>query len=266
MSVFLLTWNPQLWDVSEEDWSSQIRHLKAGGTYESQWSIGTRSSGIFPGDNVLLLRQAKDRGIVASGTALSVAYKDLHWDRKRAKKRDLSNYVMVQWDSQVEIAERLRTEILLQKFPEVRWNYMPGSGVRVPDVIADELMNYWAKHVEMNVITYPDEVPTYVEGGTKTVTVNRYERSPAARQDCINVHGAVCVVCGFDGRETYGSYGDGLIHVHHLLEISEVGKEYEVNPRTDLRPVCPNCHAMIHRRRPAYSIDEVKKMFNHAKR
>jgi 5-methylcytosine-specific restriction protein A len=39
-----------------------------------------------------------------------------------------------------------------------------------------------------------------------------------------------------------------------------VRHEYEVDPINDLIPVCPNCHAMIHRRRPAYSIEEVKKM------
>jgi 5-methylcytosine-specific restriction protein A len=76
----------------------------------------------------------------------------------------------------------------------------------------------------------------------------------------LQIHGKTCAVCGFDGSSTYGRNGEGLIHVHHLLEIAGVGKEYEVDPSKDLIPVCPNCHAMIHRRRPAYSIAEVKKM------
>jgi predicted HNH restriction endonuclease len=40
--------------------------------------------------------------------------------------------------------------------------------------------------------------------------------------------------------------------------LSEIGGEYIVDPVADLRPVCPNCHAVLHRRIPAYSIEEVR--------
>ena len=92
--------------------------------------------------------------------------------------------------------------------------------------------------------------------------VNRYERNPAARLECLRIYGAKCAVCGFVGQNIYGTKGNSLIHVHHLIELSQVGQEYEVDPRNELVPVCPNCHAMIHRRRPAYSIDEVREMLN----
>jgi predicted HNH restriction endonuclease len=46
--------------------------------------------------------------------------------------------------------------------------------------------------------------------------------------------------------------------VHHLRPISEIAEEYEVDPVKDLRPVCPNCHAMIHRTPQLYSIEEMK--------
>jgi 5-methylcytosine-specific restriction protein A len=49
----------------------------------------------------------------------------------------------------------------------------------------------------------------------------------------------------------------GFTHVHHLKAISMVGPDYECDPIQDLRPVCPNCHAVIHRREPPYTIDEV---------
>jgi 5-methylcytosine-specific restriction protein A len=260
MSVFLLTWNPKLWKISDEDWHSQVQKIASGGTYEEPWSIGSRRSGVHPGDTFLLVRVAKDRGIVASGVAVSVAFKDLHWDAKRAKKKDFANYVIVEWDAQVEIANRLATEDLLTEFPEVPWNNLAGSGVRVDEEIAEKLTTRWFNHIGIQPETYPDETPTFIEGGSKPVLVNRYERNPAARRECLQIHGKTCAVCGFDGSSTYGRNGEGLIHVHHLLEIAGVGKEYEVDPSKDLIPVCPNCHAMIHRRRPAYSIAEVKKM------
>jgi|ERR1700734_3962751 len=49
----------------------------------------------------------------------------------------------------------------------------------------------------------------------------------------------------------------GFIHVHHLRQLSDIRKEYLVDPIKDLRPVCPNCHAVLHLRNPAYSIEDV---------
>jgi 5-methylcytosine-specific restriction protein A len=45
--------------------------------------------------------------------------------------------------------------------------------------------------------------------------------------------------------------------VHHLVKISSSGAEHEVDPVTDLRPVCPNCHAMLHRKDPPYTLEEI---------
>jgi predicted HNH restriction endonuclease len=56
----------------------------------------------------------------------------------------------------------------------------------------------------------------------------------------------------------YGPEVEGFIHVHHLRALSDLAREYVVDPVADLRPVCPNCHAVLHSRRPAYSIEEVR--------
>ena len=50
----------------------------------------------------------------------------------------------------------------------------------------------------------------------------------------------------------------GFIHIHHVIDISIIGKEYEINPKNDLVPVCPNCHAMLHKQKPALSVEELK--------
>jgi len=89
------------------------------------------------------------------------------------------------------------------------------------------------------------------------VTVNAYERNPQARRRRTEAHGTSCAICGFSFGETYGEVADGYIHVHHLRALSEIGGEYTVDPIEDLRPVCPNCHAVLHRRIPAFSIEEV---------
>ena len=58
----------------------------------------------------------------------------------------------------------------------------------------------------------------------------------------------------------YGEIGRNVIHVHHLIPLSEIGEKYKVDSIEDLRPVCPNCHVMIHTRKHPYSIDEIKEM------
>ena len=98
----------------------------------------------------------------------------------------------------------------------------------------------------------------YLEGNRKTVLSSRVERSFAARAACIENHGCICQVCGMDFSDVYGSIGLGFIHVHHILPLSESNVSRSVDPKTDLVPVCPNCHAMLHKRRPPFTVEELK--------
>ena len=98
---------------------------------------------------------------------------------------------------------------------------------------------------------YPDEAnvesKTFPEGAKQTVQVNRYERNPEARAKWIEFHKARCKVCDMSFAETYGSFAKDFIHVHHKKPLYEISEQYEVDPKNDLMPVCPNCHAMLHR-------------------
>lgn len=96
------------------------------------------------------------------------------------------------------------------------------------------------------------------EGRSLTVEMTTYERNPEARRRCLAHFGSACQACGFDFERTYGILGHGFIHVHHIVPLSEIGEQYVVNPIDDLVPVCPNCHAMLHRRLPPYSVAELK--------
>lgn len=115
--------------------------------------------------------------------------------------------------------------------------------------------------VEGSAPLLPEEInnsEVLTEGAIQHITVNAYERNPEARRRCIEHYGTRCCICRFDFGQVYGEVAKGLIHVHHLRPLSEIGEEYQINPVADLRPVCPNCHAVLHRRSPAYSIEEVK--------
>ena len=103
------------------------------------------------------------------------------------------------------------------------------------------------------------------EGAKVQVFANQYERDSRARPKCIEKYGTDCCICGFSFRTTYGEEADGIVYVHHLTPLAEIVEEHQVDPIKDLRPVCPNCHAVLHWRIPAYSIEEVKAFLSNAK-
>lgn len=117
---------------------------------------------------------------------------------------------------------------------------------------------------------FPDEVVTkgtseesMLEGAVIHVAVNVYERNAAARRRCIERFGSICSVCGFDFGNVYGPIAEGVIHVHHLTPLSVAGgRDYEIDPVRDLRPVCPNCHVVIHRREPPLSMEEAQALLS----
>jgi HNH endonuclease len=113
------------------------------------------------------------------------------------------------------------------------------------------------------VTVFPDELSsstTYIEGLSRQVLVNAFERSSAARENCINHYGPICMACAIDFTIVYGAIGAGFIHVHHTKPLSSVATSYQVDPIKDLVPVCPNCHAMLHRREPPLSIEELRSL------
>ena len=100
----------------------------------------------------------------------------------------------------------------------------------------------------------------FVEGTMRRVASNRYERNAEARRRCIEVFGPTCVICGVNFQLAYGASATGFIHVHHVTPLSAIGQSYTVNPVTDLVPLCPNCHSVVHLSSPPYSIEQVKAM------
>ena len=104
----------------------------------------------------------------------------------------------------------------------------------------------------------------YFEGAVRVIQVNAYERSPQARRECVAAHGASCVICGMDFEASYGPMAKGFIHVHHLRPLSMKSERHTVDPVVDLRPVCPNCHAVIHLGGGCRSIEEVAAMLSEA--
>lgn len=137
------------------------------------------------------------------------------------------------------------------------------SGIQIPTDVAAELERIWSEFLGKDAFTYPEELDdglAYFEGTKTRVSVNSYERNTYARQKCIEHHGAKCAACGFDFEGVYGPVGKGYIHVHHLVPLSQIQQSYKVDPIKDLIPVCPNCHAMIHRYKKPFDIMKIQQL------
>ena len=87
----------------------------------------------------------------------------------------------------------------------------------------------------------------YKESGIgKKIYINKYERNSTARRKCLDIHGTNCLICGFNSTDIYGEEFSKKIEVHHIVPIHKINNDYKVNPETDLIPVCPNCHMILH--------------------
>lgn len=129
----------------------------------------------------------------------------------------------------------------------------------------DKVIDYInAPHASMTDCQISEEEHGFIENGEgHKVSVKIFERNPKARNECLRVHGTQCKICKFDAAKVYGIDFKDKIHVHHIVPIHKIGKDYKVNPSTDLIPVCPNCHMILHTKVNGVepSIEELKQRF-----
>jgi 5-methylcytosine-specific restriction protein A len=104
----------------------------------------------------------------------------------------------------------------------------------------------------------PDEFEFRREGDSKTVLANVYERSRFNRKVAIKIHGLVCFGCDFNFESFYGPIGRGVVEVHHTLPVHLMSHSRVVDPRSELVPLCSNCHTMIHKVDPPYTVAELR--------
>ena len=261
MTTWLLTWNP---NRSESELLRAKQRLQETGSFRTTWSCG-RTKRIEKGDRFYFVQQAEEpRGVVGSGTIVRSPHWGAHWDRARRPQKAL--YVGIEFDVVLDptVDEILRTRDMARgPLSRVPWNTQ-SSGTSVPDELVPKLDKAWADHLRGRFVP-PEQshLPTrYIEGQMREVRVNVYERDPQARLACIAAHGWRCAVCRMSFREVYGDLGRDFIHVHHLHPLGGKGKgkRRKVDPVEDLRPVCPNCHAMLHRPDQLLEIEELRRV------
>ncbi len=257
MSYYLMTWNPLRFNWVELD--EQISEILKTGASESGWSTGKRTH--FPDEpnHFFLLKQGKQSpGIVGYGDIIGQPEESEFWDGHIGYGAKIIFSIL----QNEPIAKR---EELLDNYPNINWNTQ-ASGIQVDNETAEQILDiYFNKLITReNVITInPEEEQDnveYIEGAIANVKVNRFERNKTARKKCIELYGTTCLVCGFNFENKYGKYAAGYIEVHHIIPLSNIGKDYRVNPLKDLIPVCPNCHAALHLKNSTL-FEDIKRKF-----
>ena len=124
------------------------------------------------------------------------------------------------------------------------------------DVICDHIIDIYT--MVLSLVDYT--ILGYEEGKEQVVTTTKHERNINNRRLCTALKGYKCIVCGFDFEKVYGPIGRNFIEVHHATPVSQMEEGHIVDPIKELFPLCANCHAMIHRKNPPYTIEELKGM------
>ncbi len=134
LTITILTWNPDVF--GGDDWlTDQIREFKGGWVVKHSWSTGRHRDGLQPGDCAVLLRQKRERGIVAIGTITSEIHQASSWKPGAVA----ANVVTVEWNHIAEIGDRLPIETLLERIPDAKWNNLYQSGRQFTGDIADDI-------------------------------------------------------------------------------------------------------------------------------
>lgn len=255
----IITWNKEKW--SEENMQELMDRFAMGETVQQTWKCGAHRKFGF-GDRVYLSRIGQSfPGLLGSGRIVSTEAReepDFEDPTKNAWHVDVEFDFLAKSPTSVVINH----EDLAARLGIDKKTFTPqksGSPFAGDDA---QLEKIWFQLIGRAELRYADEVSLpeqfITEGAVKKVMVNRYERDPTARQKCLDTHGSSCKVCGMNFGLVYGPLGRNYIHVHHLIPLKNIGREYVVDPARDLVPLCPNCHAMIHQSDPPLTIEALK--------
>ena len=185
--------------------------------------------------------------------------KEFWHDISNYEKSLKGKYARLQLIEQVD-NDKLKLNHLMEH--GLKWP--PQGPARMCDELAQYVDLYMDDHYSEGIFPESDVPEDCYEGSVKKVLVNKYERSSIARQKCIEYHGCRCSICGLNFEEKYGSVGKDFIHVHHIVPLNQIDEKYIVDYKKDLIPVCPNCHAMLHRKLDGkeLSVEELRCILN----
>lgn len=111
-----------------------------------------------------------------------------------------------------------------------------------------------------------DMLAPSLEGRVLQVSHLRRERNPRLVEKLkdlrFDAQGFLdCEVCSFDYERSYGKRGHKFMEAHHKKPLSSLKPEGEKVTPEDYALICANCHRMIHRFSPWWSVEELREGF-----
>jgi 5-methylcytosine-specific restriction protein A len=264
MSSIILGWDPARWN--RWNYAAVVEQVAVTGLRLEPWSVGRSVAGgtdvwllvlgahgpALIGHGVVLSEQPQQPAGHAAGTDAAqeaAAQEDSGQDntaQEGIRDEGPGAFTQVAFDALLPLGDQVSTQVLTDAMPGVPWDSV-SQGMELEPGTEAIIRALWADLGPGQGTDPTQPVPgTYPDGAVARVAVNRYERDPEARRACIAHRGTSCAACGFSFEVTYGEVGADFIHVHHVVPASQVGSAYQLDPLTDLVPLCANCHAMAH--------------------
>ena len=262
MTAIILVWNPDEWN----DWTypAVLEEVAETGRHLASWDVGTSldsdacgAAGNEVGTDAWLVLQGRHgRGLIGHGIIVSER------PAPRAQAPDSASaaqagaqpgaqspsplYLQVDFDALLPAGDQIPTGVLAEAVPGIDWEALHGPALAVDPAVEPLLRGLWGEFGPLPADPTQPVPGTVPAAAVTRVEVNKYEHSPDARRVCVAHHGTSCAACGFSFEIAYGEIGKDFIPVHHLVPVSQLGSGYELDPITDLVPLCANCHAMAH--------------------
>lgn len=246
MTAIILGWNPDR--RTQWNYPAVVDRVAGTGLHVECWGVG-RHRNIAAGTEAWLMVLGRRRGLIGHGVVVSDQPDQPEQDTAelRTATVNITLNITVAFDALLPLGEQIAVDVLQTAAPGVPWNGVRGSGRALNAADEAQIRGLWR---EFGPPPGPDPTEaapgTYPQTAVTRVQVNRYERNPDARRACIAHHGTSCAACGFSFEQKYGEIGADFIHVHHVVPACQLGSSYELDPITDLVPLCANCHAMAH--------------------
>jgi len=266
MTAIILVWDPDEWN----DWTypAVLEEVAETGRHLASWDVGTSldsdacgAAGNEVGTDAWLVLQGRHgRGLIGHGIIVSER------PAPRAQAPDSASaaqagaqpgaqagaqaasplYLQVDFDALLPAGDQIPTGVLAEAVPGIDWEALHGPALAVDPAVEPLLRGLWGEFGPLPADPTQPVPGTVPAAAVTRVEVNKYEHSPDARRVCVAHHGTSCAACGFSFEIAYGEIGKDFIPVHHLVPASQLGSAYELDPITDLVPLCANCHAMAH--------------------
>lgn len=241
MSGALLGWDPVWPEAWQPDYHDAAAIASEAGFFRAVWDVSA-AAGLEPGSDVWFAVSGERAGVAGHGIVVSAPYSvaDPQGDPEtRLHLADVDIDILLPLDELVTVAE----------LPAELAGLLPGpAGVSVLSRrTGEELRRAWSRSTANGRAESPIPLPGSLPApAVRWSLASRYETDPDAARVCRAHHGPACSACGLDPEAVYGPEAAGVLQVHHIVPAGLISDSYELDPVSDLVPLCPTCHAVAH--------------------